>query len=112
MNDTYTNTHPCFNETTWKNETCYRHFYWSEYHPSCVISTKSECIISSVTIGIGILIFAVVGFRMCVQKCKCFYVRQNDNSGCYMCIWSLMDEHLRGTILVKFLYFMIKPVLI
>ena len=91
---------------------------------------KAECSLSLITIGIGIFILFVVAFAYCVRKCKCWccslvdnighFRQRNDNNRqggrctrcCGLWVWSLMDDRLRFTILIKFIYFMLKPALI
>ena len=91
---------------------------------------RGECSLSLITIGIGIFILFVLAFGCCVRKCKCACCgladhrdqsrQHNDNSSlrdrcthcCGVWVWSLMDDHLRFTILIKFIYFMLKPALV
>ena len=89
---------------------------------------NAECSLSTVTIGIGIFILFVIAFGYCARKCKCACSNVTDNRKqttghnqrchctmnmiCGVFFWSLMDDHLRFTIVIKFIYFMLKPALI
>lgn len=75
---------------------------------------KGECTISIVTIAIGVFILIVIAIRYCIPKCKCFIKQQAKSTHglLFHFMWALIDEHLRGTITVKFLYFCLKPLLV
>ena len=73
---------------------------------------KPDCAISIATIAIGVFILLVIAFRYYVPKCKCFEKQKRKKGWCFKILWSLIDTHLRGTIAVKFLYFILKPLLV
>ena len=73
----------------------------------------------------AILIIFVIAFAFCVPKCmrsqnctccdtstKCYTCCKRYCCDCKLCCWNLVDHHMRGTIIVKFAYFMLKPLLI
>lgn len=90
---------PCVNHVT------------NDYQLECIYSFEHECTIGMITIGIGIIVLFVIGFRMGVSKAEKI-AQLKQGSIWYMIIWSLKDDNLRGIILLKFLYFLIKPILV
>ena len=82
---------------------------------TCILHEKElkpDCAISVVTIAIGVFILLVIAFRYVIPKRKCFAKQEKKKGLCFKIMWSLVDEHLRGTIGVKFLYFILKPLLV
>ena len=82
---------------------------------------RSECSINIIGIGIGILLLSTVIFGFCIPKCSKICSKWNTRyctyckcvkCNCYSCCWQLKDDHTRAIILIKFLYFCLKPALI
>ena len=107
---------------------CIQKDYKYNSHNSKFVMTKSvttDCMISTIGIGMGILIIFVIAFGFFIPKCiksrnctccnsdsRCSTSCKNNFCECHGCCWNLIDYHMRGTIIVKFIYFMLKPLLI
>ena len=86
--------------------------YWDDKYKHSTGPT-SDCTVSIVAIGMGILVIFVIAFGLFMREC-CDKKTACDECccNCNVCCWHLMDQHMRGTIVVKFIYFMLKPMLI
>ena len=106
-------------------ETNYKWSHSYNEYTQNVTRLTAGCTISTVAISMGILIIFVIAFGFFLPKCiksrhweccstqsKYYKCCKRYCCDCNVCCWNLMDHHMRGTIIVKFIYFMLKPVLI